>query len=62
MENILTDGYCLLPYTCKRCTVFKQFDRLNFDGLAQKCQKCQNFMLYSSGKNVVYIGSGYLCL
>ena len=35
MENILTDGYCLSPYTCKCCTVFKQFDGLDFDGLAQ---------------------------
>ena len=23
MENILTDGHCLSPYTCKRCIVFK---------------------------------------
>ena len=23
MENILTDGHCLLPYTCKCCIVFK---------------------------------------
>ena len=42
-ENILTDGHCLSPYTCKRCIVFKQFDLLNFDGLARKHQKCQNF-------------------
>ena len=42
-ENILTDGYCLSPYTCKRCTILKQFDRLNCDGLARKCQKHQNF-------------------
>ena len=35
MENILTDGYRLPPYTCKCCTVFKQFDGLDFDGLAQ---------------------------
>ena len=41
-KNILTDGYCLSPYTCKRCTVFKKFDWLNFDGLAGKHQKCQN--------------------
>ena len=45
MENILTDGYHLSPYTCKRYTVFKQFDRLNFDGLARKYQKRQNFPL-----------------
>ena len=43
MENILTDGYCLSPYTCKCCTVLKQFKGLNFDGLAGKCQKGQNF-------------------
>ena len=44
-ENILTDGHCLLPYTCKRCIIlnFKQFDKLNFDGLAGKRQKHQNF-------------------
>ena len=53
MENILTDGHCLSPYTCKRCIVFKQFDGLNFDGLAGKHQKrqifpCQNFMLYGN--------------
>ena len=44
-SNILTDGYCLSPYTCKCCIVFKQFDRLNFDGLAGKHQKRQNFPL-----------------
>ena len=43
MENILTDGYCLSLYTCKRCIAFKQFDGLNFDGLAGKHQKRQNF-------------------
>ena len=43
MENILTDGYCLSTYTCKRCTVFKQSDGLNFDNLAGKHQKRQNF-------------------
>ena len=47
MENILTDGHCLSPYTCKHYTVFKQFDGLNFDCLAGKCQKHQNFALYS---------------
>ena len=39
----LTDGYCISPYTCKRCTAFKQFDGLNFDSLAWKRQKRQNF-------------------
>ena len=34
---------CLSPYTCKHCTVFKQFDGLKFDGLAGKQQKRQNF-------------------
>ena len=37
------DGHCLSPYTCKCCIVFKQFDGLNFDSLAGKHQKCQNF-------------------
>ena len=35
----MTDGYYLSPYTLKRCTVFKQLGGLNFDGLAEKCQK-----------------------
>ena len=41
------DGHCLSPYTCKHCIVFKQFDGLNFDGLAGKHQNfpCQNFAL-----------------
>ena len=42
-ENILMDSCHLSPYTCKHYTVFKQFDELNFDGLAQKHQKRQNF-------------------
>ena len=42
-ENILTDSHCLSQYNCKRCIVFKQFDRLNFYALAGKCQKRQNF-------------------
>ena len=42
-ENILTDGYCLSPYTCKCCIVFKQFEGLNFDGLAGKHQKTSKF-------------------
>ena len=37
------DGHCLSPYTCKRCIVLEQFDGLNFDGLAGKHQKRQNF-------------------
>ena len=37
-QNILTDVYCLSPYICKRCIVFKQFYGLNFDGLAGKHQ------------------------
>ena len=41
-ENILMDDHCLSPYICKRFIVFKQFDRLNFDCLARRCQKCQN--------------------
>ena len=39
--NVLTDALCLSLYTCKRCIVFKQFDRLNFDGLVGKRQKRQ---------------------
>ena len=41
MENILMDGHCLSPYTCKCYTVFKQLNGLNFDGLAGKRQKRQ---------------------
>ena len=47
-ENILTDAHCLSPYISKRCVVFKQFDGLNFDSLARKHQKRQNFVLYSN--------------
>ena len=67
-ENILMDGYCLSPYTCKCCIVFKKFDRLNFDGLAQKCQKrqnspCQNFALYSSSPltHCIHLKNIYIC-
>ena len=35
-ENILMNGNCLSPYTCKGCIVFKQCDGLDFDGLAGK--------------------------
>ena len=49
MENILTDSHCLSPYICKCCIVFKQFDGLNFDGLAGKHQKRQNFPLSKFG-------------
>ena len=42
-ENILMNGHCLSPYTCKCCIVFKQFYALNFDGPAGKHQKCHNF-------------------
>ena len=52
MENILMDGHCLSLYACKHCIVFKQFDRLNFDGLAQKHQKRQN----SSHQNFALYG------
>ena len=45
MENILMDSHFLSPCTCKRCIVYKQFDRLNFDVLAKKHQKRQNFPL-----------------
>ena len=40
-ENILTDGHYLSPYTCKCCIVFKQFDKLNFDGLAGSVQNVE---------------------
>ena len=39
------DGHCLSPYTCKRCIVFKQFDGLNFDGLAGKPSKTSKLPL-----------------
>ena len=39
MENILTDGHCLLP----NAVLLKNFEGLNFDGLAGKHQ---NFPLY----------------
>ena len=41
-ENILTDGQCLLSNT----VLPSKCDRLNFDGLAEKHQNCQNFPLY----------------
>ena len=34
--KILTDGPCLSLYNYKRCIILKQFDRLNFDSLAEK--------------------------
>ena len=34
MENILTDGHCLLP----NAVLPWKFDGLNFDGLAEKCK------------------------
>ena len=50
MENTLTDGHYLSLYICKCC---KQFDALNFDGLAGKHQKRQNFLR----QNFVLYGS-----
>ena len=41
MENILTDGQYLLPNTVH--VLPQKFDGLNFDGLAGKHQKHQNF-------------------
>ena len=61
MENILTDGHCLSPYTCKSCIVFKQFDGLNFDGLAGKRQKHQNFVLCSISHNSYAPNHMYMC-
>ena len=39
------------PYTCKHCNAIKNFDMLNFDGLAEnvknvKIKRHQNFALY----------------
>ena len=50
-EDILTDGHCLSPCICKYCNGFKNFDRLNFDGLARKRQKCEIFPI----KNHTYL-------
>ena len=51
------DGSCLSLYTCKRCIVLKQFDGLNFDGLAAKHQtskflpvKILRYTVYSIAK------------
>ena len=52
-KNILKDGHCLSPYICKCCIGFKQFDRLNFDGLAGKRQKRQNFALYGKQEYII---------
>ena len=41
MENILTDGHCLLP----NAVLLKNFEGLNFDGLAGKHR---NFPLYGN--------------
>ena len=48
----MMDDYCLSRYTCKCCTIFKQFDGLNFDGLAGKHRKRQNFPRQKSGKGL----------
>ena len=55
-------GHCLSPYTCKHCIVFKQFDGLNFDGLAGKFQnikifpmKIVRYMLFSQNSHVTKI-------
>ena len=55
MENILMDGHCFLPRARKRRNPLK-FDGLKFDGLAGKCQKCQNF----PHQNLVLYGM-YVC-
>ena len=52
-ENILKDGHYLSPHTCKHCIVFKQFNELNFDGLAGKHQKYQNFALYGKQEYII---------
>ena len=43
----MNDHY-LSPYTRQCSIAFKQFDGLNFDSLADKCQKHQNFVLYGT--------------
>ena len=55
------DGYCLSPYACKCCTVFKQFDGLNFDGLVEKHQKRQNFPP-SKFSAIWYVSNKMKCL
>ena len=57
------DGHCLSPYTCRCCTVSKQFD--NFNGLAGKRQNVkishrQNFPLY--GIIIIMIVTSYIFL
>ena len=51
-KNVLMNGHCLSLYIRKCCIVFIQFDKLNFDSLAGRHQRCQsfphqNFALYS---------------
>ena len=43
-EDILTNGQCLLPNA-----------GLNFDSLAGKCQKCQNFPLYGNSRISAFV-------
>ena len=47
-ENILTDGHCLSPYTCKRCIVFKQSDGRAGERQNVKISPRQNFALYGN--------------
>ena len=55
MESILTDGHYFLPYTSKRCIIFK-----HFDGLAGKHQKCQNFCRQNFALYGMLVQSSYI--
>ena len=44
MENILTDG-TVFHHAPVNTVMLLNINRLNFDGLAGKCPKCQNFSL-----------------
>ena len=55
MENNLKDNHFLSPCICKCCIVFKQFDELNFDGLAGKHKECQ-ILHYMVRNNADHLG------
>ena len=64
MENILINGPCLSPYTCKCYIVFKQFDGLKFDAPAGKRQKFQispikilRYMVHANNLTMMYIAN-----
>ena len=58
-SNVLMDGHCLSPWTCRCCISFKKIDGLNFDGLAGKHQKRQNFALYNIRSHSNVMSSNY---